>query len=92
MRDDRIDNDDGLLDRSDREEQVGDEEVSRGRDVHDLSRGAVSRGRDVVTDAEVPEVESHGRTVVDRSHIAEPRGVDVIDEGPAPLDDEPRQP
>ncbi len=92
MRDDRIDNDDDLLDRPIREEQAGDEEVSKGRDVHDLSRGSETHGRDVVTDAEEPDIESHGRTVVDRSHIAEARGVDVIDEGPATPDDELLQP
>lgn len=88
MRDDR--NDD-LYDRSldHREEQVGPEEVSEGRDVHDTTRGSTSRGRDVVTDAQEPDVENTGRTVVDHSHIAEQRGVDVIDLGPATPEDEP---
>ena len=92
MRDDRIDNDDDLLDRPAREEQLGDEEVSQGRDVHDITRGAETHGRDVVTDAEQPGIASHGRTVVDHSHIAEARGVDVIDEGPATPEDESQLP
>jgi hypothetical protein len=91
MRDER---DDDLRDRTldNREEQVGPEEVSKGRDVHDVTRESESRGRDVITDAEELDTESSGRTVVDRSHIAEARGVDVIDQGPATPDDEPRQP
>lgn len=91
MRDER---DDDLRDRTldNREEQVGPEEVSKGRDVHDVTRESESRGLDVITDAEEPDIESTGRTVVDRSRIAETRGVDVIDEGPANPNGEPRQP
>jgi hypothetical protein len=87
MRDER---DDDLHDRAldNREEQVGPEEVSEGRDVHDITRGSETRGRDVITDAEEPGIESHGRTVVDHSHVAEARGVDVIDEGPITPNDE----
>jgi hypothetical protein len=73
--------------------QESDEAETRGREVEDLTRAGETRGRDVLTDAEQPNIESHGRDVVDRSHIAETRGVDVIDLGPAtPTSDEPRQP
>jgi hypothetical protein len=88
----RDDSNDDLRDRTAREEQAGDEEETQGRDVHDLSRESVTRGRDVLTDAEESDIASHGRTVVDRSHISEARGVDVIDLGPATPDDEPHQP
>lgn len=74
-------------------EYESSEAETRGREVEDVTRAGETHGRDVVTDAERPDIESHGRDVVDRSHVVEQRGVDVIDLGPAtPLDDEPRQP
>ncbi len=89
----RDDSNDDPRDLASGEENASDEEVTQGRDVHDLSRESETRGRDVLTDAEGSEgIESHGRTVVDRTHISEARGVDVIDLGPATPDDEPHQP
>ncbi|HZC06062.1 MAG TPA: hypothetical protein VE338_10500 [Ktedonobacterales bacterium] len=79
MTDDR---DDDLRDRPVGEEQLGDEEVSEGRDVHDLTRTGQPHGVDVTTTGEQPGIESRGETVIDRTHAAESRGVDVIDEGP----------
>lgn len=73
--------------------QESDEAETRGREVEDITRAGETRGRDVLTDAERPSIESHGRDVIDRSHNAEERGVDVIDLGPAtPTREEPRQP
>jgi hypothetical protein len=75
------------------DQPVEEEAEPQGRDVHDISRTGMTHGRDVLTDAEEPDIESHGRTVVDRSHIAEARGVDVIDLGPsAPDPDSPQEP
>lgn len=87
------DRNDDLRDRPVEEEQLGDEELTEGRDVHDLTRSGRSHGRDVTTNAVRPDVEPHGLTVVDRSHVAESRGTDVIEEGPTePGDDEPLVP
>ncbi len=69
-----------------------DEAETRGREVEDITRQGVTRGRDVLTDAEQPNIESHGRDVVDHSHNAETRGVDVIDLGPATPANDPNQP
>lgn len=74
-------------------EHESSEAETRGREVEDVVRKGETHGRDVITDAERPDIESHGRDVVDRSHIGEARGVDVIDLGPASThDNEPRQP
>lgn len=87
------DRSDDLRDRPIEEEQLGDEEVAEGRDVHDLTRSGRTHGRDVTTNAVRPDIETHGLTVVDRSHVAESHGMDVLDEGPAePGDDEPLLP
>ncbi|HEX8728128.1 MAG TPA: hypothetical protein VF739_05880 [Ktedonobacterales bacterium] len=73
--------------------QESDEAETRGREVEDVTRAGETHGRDVLTDAERPDIESHGRDVVDSSHNVETRGVDVIDLGPATsTGDEPRQP
>ena len=74
-------------------EHESDEAETRGREVEDVTRAGATHGRDVVTDAERPDIEAHGRTVVDRSHVGEARGVDVIDEGPSlGNEDTPRLP
>ncbi len=84
------DRDDDLRDRPVEEEQLGAEEITEGRDVHDMTRTGHPHGRDVTTNAERPDIEPHGVTVVDRSHVAESRGMDVIEEGPIePEEDEP---
>lgn len=58
------------------------EAASQGRDVHDLTRQGVSRGRDTVEPSDPETTESHGRDVIDRGRHVEVKGVDVLDLGP----------